>query len=125
MPAVTISQMTEITAPDKASKIELSTPSKQTRAATLESVRKHVLGEPLTMPGGSNAAAGKATLVGGTVVVSTSKVTANTLILVTPQETGTLAGVLRISARTAGASFTVSSSDAGDTCDFAWFLIEP
>jgi hypothetical protein len=74
---------------------------------------------------GTNAAMGTATLVGGTVVVSTTKVTANTRIFLTTQTTGGTMGVLYPSARTAGTSFTITSTSGTDTSTVAWLLVEP
>ncbi len=72
---------------------------------------------------GSNASAGTATLSSGTITVNTTAVTANSIILITVQETGTQNGRLRVSARTAGTSFTITSSDASDNCVVAWQII--
>jgi hypothetical protein len=75
---------------------------------------------------GTNATMGKATLIGGTVVVSTTKVTANSRIFLTT-DGGTLThvGSPYISARTAGTSFTITSTNALDVSDVAWIIIEP
>jgi hypothetical protein len=82
-------------------------------------------GKGLSIKEGSNAKMGLATLVAGTVVVSTTAVTANSRIQLTAQETGLFVGNLRVSARTAGTSFTILSTAATDTCTVAWLLIEP
>ncbi len=74
---------------------------------------------------GSNAKMGTATLVGGTVVVSTTAVTASSRIFLTAQNTGGTPGALRVSARTAGTSFTITSSSAADTSTVAWLIMEP
>lgn len=74
---------------------------------------------------GSNATSGVATLSGGTVVVSTTKVTANSRIHLTAQETGTLLGVLKVTARSAGVSFTIGSSNGLDSAVVTWLIIEP
>lgn len=77
--------------------------------------------------GVSNCSAGTGTLSGGTLVISTTAVTANSLIFITDTGGGVLAniGALYISARTGGTSFTVSSSNALDTSTFNWFIVEP
>lgn len=68
---------------------------------------------------------GTATLVGGTVVVSNAAVTANSRIMLTSQVDGGTPGFLRISARSAGVSFTILSSSGTDTSTVAWEIIEP
>lgn len=74
---------------------------------------------------GTNACMGTATMVGGTVTVNTTKVTANSRIFLTIQTAGGTLGSVYISARTAGTSFTITSSSALDTSTVAWFLVEP
>jgi len=74
---------------------------------------------------GSNARMGTATLVAGTVVVANTSVTANTRIFLMSQTSGAAPGSLRISARTAGTSFTISSTSGTDTSVVAYFLMEP
>lgn len=75
---------------------------------------------------GSNATMGTATLVGGTVVVNTTKVTASSRIFLETQGgTITNIGTLYVSARTAGTSFTVSSSNVLDASTVAWIIMEP
>lgn len=76
---------------------------------------------------GSNATMGVATLVGGTVVVNTNKVTANSRIFITAQSLGTvtLGQGLAISARSVGTSFTILSQSAVDTSVVAWHILEP
>lgn len=83
------------------------------------------VGNGISVKEGTNAAMGVATLSGGTITVSNSRVTANTRIFITPQETGTLTGFVRVSARSAGTSFTITSSIGTDNAVLAWQLIEP
>jgi hypothetical protein len=68
---------------------------------------------------------GVATLVSGTVTVSNTSITANSRIIITAQENGTLTGFIRVSARTVGTDFTISSSVLTDTADVAYQIIEP
>lgn len=82
-------------------------------------------GGGLKVKEGTNATMGTATLVAGTVVVSTTKVTANSRIFLTAQTSGAAPGALRVSARTAGTSFTITSTSGTDTSLVAWFLLEP
>lgn len=84
-----------------------------------------VVGRGFLVKEGVNATMGTATLVAGTVVVNTTKVTGNSRIFLTAQTTGAAPGALRVSARTAGTSFTVTSSSATDTSTFAWLIVEP
>lgn len=74
---------------------------------------------------GSNEQMGVATLVGGTVTVNNTKITANTRIFLTTQTLGGTIGVQYISARSAGTSFTITSTSGADTSTVAWLLIEP
>jgi hypothetical protein len=73
--------------------------------------------------GGAAAYMGTATLAGGTITVNTTAVTANSRIFLTPQ--GVLAGVVYISARVAGTSFTITSTNGADTPAVAWMIVEP
>jgi len=75
---------------------------------------------------GTNATMGKATLAAGTVVVNTTKVTANSRIFLMDQtpNAGT-PGTPYVSGRTAGTSFTITSTNALDASDVAWIIIEP
>lgn len=73
-------------------------------------------GNKIKIATGTNGATGTATLSSGTVTVNTTAVTASSQIFLTVQETGTYNGRIRVSARVASTSFTISSSDAGDNC---------
>lgn len=73
---------------------------------------------------GSNKRMGIATLVGGTIAVSNTSVTANTRIFTSRQTSGGTVGHLSVT-RSAGVSFTITSSSATDTSVVAWLLIEP
>ena len=68
---------------------------------------------------------GSATLVGGTVTVSHGAVTSSSRIVVTGNADGGTPGWLRVSARTASTSFTITSSSGTDTSPVAWILAEP
>jgi hypothetical protein len=82
-------------------------------------------GRGLQIAEGSNAKMGTATLSAGTVVVSTTAVTANSRIYLTAQTSGAAPGALRVSARTAGTSFTITSTSGTDTSSVAWLIVEP
>ncbi len=89
-------------------------------------IKAGVVGKGFYIKEGSNATMGTGTLVGGTLVISTTKVTATSRIFLTDQGgTITNLGSLYISARTAATSFTVSSTNILDASDFAWIIIEP
>ncbi|MBY0475394.1 MAG: hypothetical protein K2Q13_10105 [Nitrosomonas sp.] len=74
---------------------------------------------------GADQAMGVVTLVGGAAVVANEKVTANSRIFLTSQVGGGTPGFLRVSARTAGTSFTITSSSGTDTSDVAFLIVEP
>lgn len=82
------------------------------------------IGKGLQVKTGTNAKIGTVTLVGGTATVANSSVTANSLIFLTAQTTGTLSGALRVSAKTAGTSFVITSNVATDTSLVAWMIVE-
>jgi len=82
-------------------------------------------GRGLRIKEGSNAKMGSGTLVGGTLTVNTTAVTANSRIFAFCNSPGGTPGFLRCSARVAGTSFTILSSSGTDTSTFSWILIEP
>jgi hypothetical protein len=82
-------------------------------------------GMGLRVKEGSNCKQGTATLVGGTVVVSNTSVTANSRIFLTSNTDGGTPGFLRVSARSAGVSFTITSSNGADTSTVAYQIFEP
>jgi len=75
--------------------------------------------------GGTDARMGTATLVGGSAVVATTSVTATSRIFVLSNTDGGTPGWIRVSARTAGTSFTITSSSGTDTSTVAWLIVEP
>jgi hypothetical protein len=74
---------------------------------------------------GANEQMGASVLVAGTVVVNNTKVTANSRIFLTSQVDGGTPGFVRVSARVAGTSFTILSSNALDTSTIGWLILEP
>lgn len=88
-------------------------------------VRAVVAGKGFSVKEGANAKMGTATLVAGSVVVSNTSVTANSRIMLTTQTPGGTIGVQYISARTAGTSFTITSTSNTDTSTIAYLIIEP
>lgn len=73
---------------------------------------------------GTNTRAGNAVLVAGTVTVSNTTVTANTLVMLTRKTSGGTLGTAITYTVSAGASFTINSDSALDTSTFSYFLIE-
>lgn len=82
-------------------------------------------GNKINITTGSNASAGTATLVAGTVTVNTTAVTASSIILLTRQTTaGTLGTSVDVTARTAGTSFTITANGSVlDTSTVGWLII--
>lgn len=74
---------------------------------------------------GSNARMGSATLVGGTVTVNTTAVTANSRIFLTAQNNSGTVAAVSVSGRTAGTSFTITSLNVLDTSTIGWIIVEP
>lgn len=72
---------------------------------------------------GTNQRAGNAVLVGGTVTVTNSTVTANTLVMHARKTIGGTVGNMRYTT-SAGNSFTITSDQAADTSTVSYFLIE-
>jgi hypothetical protein len=88
-------------------------------------VRVATVGRGLQIAEGTNAKMGASTLAAGTVTVANTSVTANSRIFLTCQTPGGTPGFLRVSARSAGASFTILSSSNTDTSVVGWFIVEP
>lgn len=82
-------------------------------------------GKGLRIAEGSNAKMGTAVLVAGTVTVSTTAVTATSRIFLSIQAGGGTIGTPRVSAKTGGTSFTITSTSASDTSTVAWMIVEP
>ncbi|WP_424891793.1 hypothetical protein [Streptomyces sp. XH2] len=93
--------------------------------ASLGDVTIGTVGKGLKVKEGANACMGTATLVAGAATVATTKVTANSRVFLTSQVDGGTPGWLRVSARSAGTSFTVTSSSNTDTSTVAWIIVEP
>ncbi len=73
---------------------------------------------------GANSA-GSVALIGGTIVVSSTAVTANSLIRLTCQALGTviIPSALCVSAKVASTSFTILASQATDTSTIFWEIV--
>ena len=83
------------------------------------------VGKGLQIKQGTNAKQGRATLAAGSVVVANTSVTANSDIIITGQVDGGTPGWCRVSARTPGTSFTITSSSGSDTSVVGWLMLEP
>ena len=82
-------------------------------------------GHGLFVKEGANAKQGTAVLTAGSSVVTDTAVTAVSRIFLTSQADGGAPGFLRVSARTAGTSFTITSSSGTDTSTVAYEIFEP
>ena len=83
------------------------------------------IGKKQCIQEGTNAAMGVSTLVAGTVTVSNTLVTANSRIFITAQADGGTPGSLRVSSRSVGTNFIITSSEGADTSIVAWEIKEP
>lgn len=83
------------------------------------------VGKGLRVKEGPNAKMGNSKLAAGTAVVSTTAVTANSRIFLSNTSPGGAPGWMQVSARVAGTSFTILSSNAGDTSNIDWLILEP
>lgn len=92
---------------------------------SLGSLAVSTAGSGLQVKEGSNAKQGTATLAAGSAVVANTSVTSTSRILLTSNADGGTPGWLRVSARTAGTSFTITSSSASDTSTVAYQIFEP
>lgn len=81
-------------------------------------------GKTITISSGTNKRAGNAPLVGGTVTVSNTTVTANTLVVLTRKTSGGTIGTSITYTLSAGVSFTITSDNILDTSTFTYMLIE-
>lgn len=82
-------------------------------------------GRGLRVSEAANGKQGTAVLVGGTVTVANTSVTANSRIFLTSNADGGTPGFQRVSARTAATSFTITSSSGTDTSTIAFEIFEP
>ncbi len=82
------------------------------------------VGKGLQVKEGSNAKQGVVTLVSGVGVVANTSVTANSRIFYCGQDTN-VTGFLKITARSNGSGFTITSSVLSDTGVVAYEIFEP
>lgn len=82
-------------------------------------------GQGVSIKEGANCRMGQATLVAGTVTVSTTAVTANSRIFLTCAVVGGTQGILSVGTITAGVSFVINSNSVIDTSTVNWLIFEP
>ena len=83
-------------------------------------------GKGLQVSEGANGKQGRtAAMTAGTITVANTSVTANSEIFLTGQVLGGTAGGLNVSSRTAGTSFTITSTNAADTSTVGFLINEP
>lgn len=82
------------------------------------------IGKGLQVKTGTNAKIGTAVLVAGAKIVANSSVTANSIIFLTSQVDGGTVGAVRVSSKTAGTGFTITSLSALDTSTIGWMIVE-
>ena len=70
-------------------------------------------------------AAGTVTLVAGSATVATTHTSSTAIIQLTSQVDGGTPGFLRVSSRTPGTSFVITSGSSTDTSTVAWTITEP
>ena len=103
----------------------LSITSTQVQAGGSTDLAVTTAGHGLRVKEGSNAKQGTATLSSGSVVVGNTSVTSSSRIFLTSNADGGTPGWLRVSARSAGTSFTITSSSGSDTSTVAYQIFEP
>lgn len=101
------------------------TPKGAGALSSIGDVAVDTLGKGLQIKEGLNAKMGVATLVAGTVTVANTAITASSRVFLTAQTTGGTPGALRVSARTPGTSFAITSTSGTDTSQVAYLIMEP
>ena len=87
-------------------------------------IAANAVGSGLRVKEGTNAKQGTAALTAGTVTVANTSVTSSSRIFITAQDNSTV-GSIRVSARVAGTSFTITSTANTDTGVIAYQIFEP
>ncbi len=82
------------------------------------------IGKGLQIKTGSNSKMGIVTLVAGTATVANTSITANSRIFLTHQTDGGTPGWLRVSSKSVGTNFIITSSSNTDTSVVAWVIVE-
>jgi hypothetical protein len=95
-----------------------------TKAVTFAGDIVQAVAKVISIASGTNKRAGNATLgSGGTVDVSNTTVTANTIVILTRKTSGGTIGTVNYTV-TAGSKFTITSDNTLDTSTFSYLLIE-
>lgn len=82
------------------------------------------IGKGVQVKTGTNSKIGTAVLVAGAATVANTSVTTNSRIFLTSNIDGGVVGFLRVSAKSVGTSFVITSSSVLDTSTVAWQIIE-
>lgn len=81
-------------------------------------------GNKIKIATGSNASAGQSgAMTAGSITISTTAVTSNSLIFLNHASVGGTQGILSVGTITAGTSFVINSSSALDTSTVNWWII--
>ena len=96
-----------------------------TNIASAGDIAVTVLGAGVCIKEGTNSKQGVVALVAGSAVVSNITITPNSRIFITSNTDGGTPGWVRVSNRTSGVSFTITSSSATDTSVIAYEIFEP
>lgn len=81
-------------------------------------------GNKINITTGSNASVGvSGAMTGGTITISTTAVTASSIIILTHATLGGTQGILSVGTITAGTSFVINSSSGTDTGTVNWWII--
>lgn len=90
----------------------------------IKNLTLNTAGSKITIPTGSNASAGvSGAMTAGTITISTTAVTASSLIFLTNAGPAGTIGVLSVGTITAGTSFVINSSSALDTSVVNYWII--
>lgn len=73
---------------------------------------------------GAAAVVGNATLVAGTVTVSTTAVKTSSVVILTRKATGGTPGAVITYTISSGVSFTINSDNVADTSTFSWLIVD-
>lgn len=122
---VTLSLPNAITAPGSITATTTITATLGNITATNGNLSLATAGNKIAIATGANASIGTATLVGGTVTVSTTAVTASSLIFVSRNTAGGTPGNLNAPTASivAGTSFVINSSSGTDTSTVNWWIV--
>jgi|GEM_PF-6566245 len=110
---------------DSVGNVGIGTTSPSDRLEVSGNIRLTTAGNKLIIPTGANASVGTATLSSGTVTVNTTVVTASSIIYVVHNTISGTQGILSVpvASITAGISFVINSSNAGDNSTVNWWII--